>query len=101
MRVVKQIPETDWKRVWTNLLDACTAGTLTAVWYAVLHDLVPTSVRLHKIRLADTSDSKKCGSVDILSHRLTECGEGKNIWEGTRQRIAWVMRTTPERIPDE
>jgi hypothetical protein len=45
-----------------------------------------------------TSDCKECGSVDTLSHRLTECGEGKNIWEGTMQRIAWIMRTTLEHI---
>jgi hypothetical protein len=93
--VVHHNPETDWKRVWTNLHDAWTAETITPMWYAVIHDLVSTNVRLHKIRLADTSDCKECGNVDTLSHRLTECGEGKNIWEGTRQVIAWIMRKTP------
>jgi hypothetical protein len=92
MRVVEPNPETDWKRVWTNLHNAWTAETITAVWYAVIHDLVLTNVRLHKIRLADTPDCKECGIVDTLSHRLTECDEGKNIWEGTRQRIALIMR---------
>jgi hypothetical protein len=29
MRVVRQNPDTDWKRVWTNLHDAWTAETLT------------------------------------------------------------------------
>jgi hypothetical protein len=38
MSVVRQNPETDWKRVWTNLHDAWTAETITAVWYAVIHD---------------------------------------------------------------
>jgi hypothetical protein len=101
MRVVQQNPETDWKRVWTNLLDAWTAETITAVWYAVIHDLESANVRLHKILLANMSYCKECGSVDTLSHRLTDCGEGKNIWVGSGQRIAWITRKTPERIPAE
>jgi hypothetical protein len=98
MRVVKQNPATDWKRVWANLHDAWAAETITAVWYVIIHDIIPTNVRLNNIHLADTPNCKECGSLDTRLYRLIECGEGRNIWEWTRQRIAWIMRTTPGRI---
>ena len=101
MRVVKQNPTTDWKRVWTNLHDTGTAYTITAVWYIIIHDIVSTNVRLHNIQLAETPNCKGCGGLDTRLHRLSECGEGRNIWDWTRQRIAWIMRTTPEQIPVE
>jgi hypothetical protein len=37
--VVKQNPATNWKRVWANIHDACTAETITAVWYVIIHDI--------------------------------------------------------------
>jgi hypothetical protein len=32
MRVYKQNPATDWKRVWTKIYEARTAETILAVW---------------------------------------------------------------------
>jgi hypothetical protein len=95
MRVVKLNPATDWKRVWTNLHDAWTAETITALWYVIIRDIIRTNVRLHNISLADTPYSKQCGGLDTRLLRLIECGEGRHIWEWTRQRIAWIIRTTP------
>jgi hypothetical protein len=101
MRSVRHYSETDWKRVWTNLHDSGIWETITAVWYAVIYDILPTNVRLHNIQLADTPMCKECGAVDTRLDRLIECGDGRNIWDWTRQRIAWIIRTTPERIPAE
>jgi hypothetical protein len=100
-RVVRQNPATDWKYVWTNLQDSGTTETITAVWHAIIHDILPTNIRFHNIRLADTPSCKECGGLDTHVHLLIECGEGMNIWEWTRQRIACIMRASPERIPEE
>jgi hypothetical protein len=42
-----------------------------------------------------------CGERDTLMHRITECGEGREIWKWTRKRIAWILRTDPVWIPQE
>jgi hypothetical protein len=34
-------------------------------------------------------------------HRMTECGAGTAIWEWTKERIAWILRTDPSPIPQE
>jgi hypothetical protein len=61
MRVVRQNPATDWKRVWTNRHGSGTAETITAVWYVIIREILPTNVTLHIISLADTPCYKKCG----------------------------------------
>jgi hypothetical protein len=83
MRVVKQNRATAWNYVWANLHDAWTAETITAVWYeyVVIHDIIPTNVRVHNIRLADTPNCKECGGLDTSIHRPIKCGEGRNILE--------------------
>jgi len=42
-----------------------------------------------------------CGEKDTSLHRIIGCGAGLAIWEWTRERIAWILRTDPSRIPEE
>jgi len=42
-----------------------------------------------------------CAIVDTVDHRLIECGEGKHIWNWTRERLARMLGTEPERITVE
>ena len=67
----------------------------------VLHDILPTNDRLYNIHLTDSELCGTCGGQDTRMHQLTECGEGKEIWDWTRIRIAWIMRTDPARIAQE
>ena len=53
------------------------------------------------IRLTDSALCPSRGERDDLPHRITACGEGRKIWERTRQRIAWILRTVWARIPTE
>jgi hypothetical protein len=60
--------------------------------------MVPTNVRLHKIRLVNLKNCTQCGRKDTTLHRLAECGVGKEIWECTRTRLAQIQKTDPRRI---
>ena len=42
-----------------------------------------------------------CGERDNIMHRVTECGEGRTVWEWTRRRIAWILPMDPVTIPNE
>lgn len=46
-------------------------------WYVVIHDILPTIERLHKIRLVDSPLCSHCGDPDTVQHRATACGEGE------------------------
>ena len=76
MRITRLWPNADWVTIWKNLQAAQVSGLDTATWYKVIHDIIPTNIRLHRIKMSPTDTCKDCGSKDTLGHRLTECGEG-------------------------
>jgi len=65
----------------------------------VIHDVIRTNARLHRIRLMDTDNCTQCRRQDTMLHRLTECGVGQEIWEWTRTRIARIQRTDRRLYP--
>ena len=101
MRINKIWPNTDWNTVWENIHCTPVPGGMKAAWYKVIHDILPTNVRLYKIRISPTDNCSNCGMHDKLQHRLVECGEGPQIWQWTTQKLALILRTIPARIPSE
>jgi len=101
MRIQKLWPDTDWDQVWTNLVKAPITKQVEAEWYQVIHDLIPTNVRLHRINICHTDSCKICDAKDTLEHRLAKCRHSAQIWTYTKEAIAMMLRTRPDRIPDE
>ena len=97
-RITNLWPQTTWPTVWKNLGEAPVPGATKATWYKVIHDTLPTNVRFFRIRMVLTDTCRKCDRTDRRRHRLTECGKGEQIWTWTKQRLAWILRTIPERI---
>ena len=93
--------QTTWTAVGINLREAPVSETNRAAWYKVIHDILPTHERLNRIRMVPTDMCSKCAKKDTIGHRLTECGEGKHIWDWTKQRLTRMLRTMQERIIDE
>ena len=83
----------DWSLVWGNLHNVRLSDGARTTWYMVVHDIIPTNVRLYKIRLRHTDKCSQCGRQDTMHYRLTECGVRREIWEWTRTRIARIRRT--------
>jgi hypothetical protein len=101
MSITRFWPNTDWETVWKNLHPAPVSGTTKAVWYRILHDIIPTNERLHKIGLSSTDQCRRCDKKDTIQHRLIECGNGEIVWKWTRQKIATMLRMDPRYIPPE
>jgi hypothetical protein len=101
MRIIRLWLNTDWATAWKNLAETPVVGEIKAAWYKVINDILPTKERLQKIRIAPTDKCRHCDRQDTLLDRLTECGEGEQIWKGTRQKLAVILRTIPGRIPSE
>jgi hypothetical protein len=75
MRVAKRWPQVNWCNTWRNLWEAPVPASTKMAWYKVIHEIIPTHERLHKIRLTPTDSCGHCTSKDTLEHRLTTCGE--------------------------
>jgi hypothetical protein len=101
MRITQLHPRTDWKQVWENLHKTWDPDPLKAIWYKVIHDILPTNERLNKIKLTNTTQYRECGDQDTIMHRLTTCGRRREIWTCTKARLAGILRTGPAQIPNE
>jgi len=66
-----QHPTTQWSKVQENLHAVRSSDELTAAWFVVIHDLLPTNDRL-ALQRSTASNCQHCGPVDSLIHRLTE-----------------------------
>ena len=101
MRVETIWPNADWRQIWDKLMQATTSEADKAEWYKVVHDVIPTNERLHRIKITSTALCGDCGTRDTLLHRLTECGERLPNWSWLRGIIARMLRTSSTRIPRE
>lgn len=100
-RIQRTYPNVQWAVVWRNISQAWVDEDVRSTWYEVVNDLIATNVRLHKIRIAATEQCQHCGEKDTLQHRLTECGDTKQIWTWTRARMSWFLRTDQRWIPED
>jgi len=100
MRIERICPDTHWNTIWKNLWATPAPETTKAIWYKALHDIFPTNDRLHTTNISPTDRCTRCQEKDTIQHRITGCEEGSQQWSWTKQRIAYMLRTDPLRIPD-
>jgi len=100
MFIQKLWSNTDWTRIWKNLKNAPISDNARCIWYQVIHDLMPTNARLHRIKMTPSISCQSCTLDDTMEHRLTACGTGRIIWQYAKIRIARILRTIASRIPD-
>jgi len=101
MRIERLWPNIEWPRIWKNLWAAPVTDWTKTTWYKIIHDIVPTKERLHKIRVAPTENCRLCDRKENLLHRLAECGDGRYQWEWTKKRLAIMLRSDPRWVPEE
>jgi hypothetical protein len=101
MRIERLWPTSEGPRVWKNLWTVQVTDSTKTTWYKIIHDIVPTKERLHKIRIAPTENCHLCVRKDTLLHRLAECGDGRYQWEWKKKRLAIMLRTDPRWTPEE
>ena len=99
IRIHERHPHKNWRAIWKNVSMDHLHDTVTSIWYRAAHDILPTNERLRRINLSATADCQACGVMDTPIDRLTQCGEAAKVWDWTRKRIVFFLRTDPKAIP--
>jgi len=66
-----------------------------------IHDILPTKKPHNRIALSASDRCTYCGQTDTLSHRIIECGAGREMWRWTRIRMAAIFRSNAYRISND
>ena len=99
LRIMNIFPSINWHLMLVKLSQAVVSDAVRSMWYVMVHDLVPTNVKLRIIHIT-TDACLKFGATYTLIHRLTECGTTVDIWTWTTARLPMIHRT-PRRISQE
>ena len=100
-RIQSKHPHVKWPIVWRNINLNVLPHYIKTIWYVIIHDILPTNHRLHKINRHANRKCKYCQQEDTVLHRYTTCTETHPIWTWTRKPIACYLRTNIKDIPDE
>ena len=88
VRVTQIQPELEWENVWNNLHSIPKSEGHKSAWYTVIHDLLPTNTRLHRIRLVETED---CRGRNVEMDPYTASGNTQN---GAETHPPWLTPGT-------
>jgi len=58
MRIERLWPIIEWPRIWKNLWTAPVTDSTKKACYEIIHNIVPTKERLHKIRITPTENCR-------------------------------------------
>jgi hypothetical protein len=95
MRIIQKPRQARWEQTWRNIASPFLPATVCSEWYRVVHDIVPTNDRMHKIGLMDTDLCTTSRTTDTLEHKLTRCNISKTIWAWLAGTLATICRRHP------
>jgi hypothetical protein len=98
LRIQRMWPSATWSRIWHNLHDAPVKGDTTTTWYRAIHDIIPTHVRVHSINMITSPQCRECNTDDDIKHRIMDCGDVRQMWDWTKDKLAKVLATTRNQI---
>jgi hypothetical protein len=101
MRIQRIWPNSTWMRIWHNLHDAPVTDDIKTTWYRAIHDIIPTHARLKRINMITSPLCRECNTDDDIQHRIVDCGEGRQMWDWTKDKLTEILETTPNQILDE
>jgi hypothetical protein len=74
---------------------------IKTIWYRSIHDIIPTHVRLKRINMITSPLCRECNTDDDIQHRIVDCGEGRQMWDWTKDKLTKILETTPNQILGE
>jgi hypothetical protein len=84
MRVISKYPAIQWEIIWKNIHHTAIPEPIKSTWYAVVHEIIPTSEHLADIHKADTDRCPRCNELDSLS-RIGSWNAGMGTQFGSGQ----------------
>lgn len=100
-RITSVLPNTDWNQVWGNIQSKLLLQKARSLWFAAVHDIFATNVRLHAIGRSETDKCKDCHKWDTVLHRVTTCGKATDIWAWTQHKLIQVLQVPPHFIQQD
>lgn len=65
---------------------------LRLLHFKILHNIYPTNILLHKMKIKETNLCEKCGLVDFIEHVFFQCPNINSFWKMVENNIEQLTR---------
>ncbi len=81
-KIMRRLPGQPWPRIWGRLALPGLPQALFEVGFSLIHNILPTGERRHRLRLAASPACDNCGAqTDSILHTFTACRRVAEAWE--------------------
>lgn len=68
-------------QIWKNIDIKGIPIHVKSVWYSIIHDILPSRERLHRIFMIETDKCPYCNNTETILHRVFECHILQAMWD--------------------
>ena len=76
----QDINETNWSMIFKSTNET----RIQELSWKILHNIYPTSILLHKMKLKESSNCEHCNVLDTVEHFFYHCKKIKHLWKEIR-----------------
>jgi hypothetical protein len=75
------------KNDWNRAVDCIDEVRLQVLHWKILHNIYPTKILLHKMKLEDNNLCPYCNVIDFIEHFFYSCSKISKIWKLVEEKV--------------
>ena len=88
-----------WNDIWQRLNHPVLTSKVRDIMFLVIHNILPTMDRLHRLNMRDNAICKKEDGIEDVEHLFTGCVRTQVAWAWTRRKVIHLMPDWVDQFP--
>ena len=80
-----------WNDIWERLNHPVLTSKVRDIMFLVIHNILPTRDRLHRLNMSENNKCKKEDGVEDVEHLFTGCVRSQVAWAWARRKIMHLL----------
>ena len=98
-KVIYKYANLPWTDIWKRLNHPVLTSKTRDIMFLVIHNILPTRERLHRLNMCENSICKKGDGVEDVEHLFTGCVRSQVALAWTRRKIMHLMSDWVRQFP--
>ena len=90
-KVIYKYENLPWNDIWVRLNHPVLTSKMRDIMFLVIHNILPTRDRLHRLNMSDNAMCKKEDGLEDVEHLFTGCLRTQVAWAWTRRKIMHLL----------
>ena len=90
-KVIYKYDNLPWNDIRQRLNHPVLTSKIRDIMFLVIHNILPTRDRLHRLNMTENSMCKKGDGIEDVEHLFTQCVRTQVAWAWTRRKVLNLM----------